>query len=473
VSCDFGQFDVAGFPKSHAFWYSANWLQGFGAGEPGRPALPFQTVARVLELPEVPSNATTATTTTASSSISAVTTAPFAALFLDGVSYGVRPTLRNARGEIQTTEWPVHSAAAAAAAAAAAVAAPCTGTVSFPVNASGVQCHGLHRASPGDKSDGACAAACCADGTKSESGGGGGGCTSWQRCTSNGGACWVGRASEGVGKCGAPKQAGATWVGGQRCDPGPAPAPTPPPAPVPPYTPFRNATLVAYSGDPGEVTMAAGAAVFGTAGALGGAPVTILATHSVFAPSADASGYKLLLTVDVPSAGTGTGGALLLDGRDTALVRCAVVDGRSHDALVSSTAAHRITWRVLSGAGRVAGTSSGNTTSLEWMKSPSIDTYLGLARGLFRVTQDCTSAERASCLAVDADAGRGPTAVKAAAADCDTRPIVVEASAPGFAPVAVSVAVSVDAAKDGVMAVARATGSGFAAGFSYLHDFVG
>ena len=27
VSSDFGQFDIAGFPKPHAYWYAANWLQ--------------------------------------------------------------------------------------------------------------------------------------------------------------------------------------------------------------------------------------------------------------------------------------------------------------------------------------------------------------------------------------------------------------------------------------------------------------
>jgi hypothetical protein len=371
-----------------------------------------------------------------------VTTAPFSALFLDGVSQGVQPTPRNARGEIQTTEWSFKGAVAGADVGA--------GDCSFPTNASGVQCHALHKSSGKEKTSAACAAACCAEGNK---------CNTWQRqIAGNANDCWIGRASEGVGKCGLPKK--GTWIGGQRTVP--APSPTPPPAPVPPYAPYRNATIVAYSADPGEVR----------ATGIIGTPVNVLATHSLFAPSTDTSGYKLQLTIDVPSAGTGTGGALLLDGRDTALVRCAIIDSKSHDALVS-TASERITWRVVSGAGRLAGTSNGNTTSLEWMKSHSINTYLGLARGLFRVTQDCTSTERASCATIDADFGRGPTAVKAAAADCNTNPIVLEASAPGFAAVTISVPVSVDAAKDGVVAVARATGSSFADGFSYLDDFVG
>ena len=105
------------------------------------------------------------------------------------------------------------------------------------------------------------------------------------------------------------------------------------------------------------------------------------------------------------------------------------------------------------------------------MKSPAVNAYLGLARGIFRVTQDCTSPARASCAGVDADAGRGPTTVKIAG--CNTQAIVVQATSPGFAPISVSIPVSVDPAVDGVMAVARATGSSFADGFSYLDEFVG
>ena len=195
----------------------------------------------------------------------------------------------------------------------------------------------------------------------------------------------------------------------------------------------------------------------------------MLATHSLFAPSNDRSGYRLQLTVDVPSAATGTGSALLMDGRDTALVRCAIIDSMANDALVAS-ASDRITWRVISGPGRFAGQSSGNRSSHTWMKSHSVDAYLGLARGMFRVTEDCTSEFRADCTTIDADAGKGPTKVKASG--CDSSPIVVQASAHGFAPVTISIPVSVDVKKDGVLGVARATAS-FTNGFSYLDDFVG
>ena len=94
-------------------------------------------------------------------------------------------------------------------------------------------------------------------------------------------------------------------------------------------------------------------------------------------------------------------------------------------------------------------------------------------RGLVRVTQDCTTPSRDLAVAIDADAARSPTAVKPAGGTCDTSPIVLEASAPGYAAVSISVPVSVDVAKDGVLAVAKATASNFADGFSYLDEFVG
>jgi hypothetical protein len=37
VSSSFGQFDIAGFPKSASYWYRANWLSRVPSGAPGRP----------------------------------------------------------------------------------------------------------------------------------------------------------------------------------------------------------------------------------------------------------------------------------------------------------------------------------------------------------------------------------------------------------------------------------------------------
>jgi len=86
------------------------------------------------------------------------------------------------------------------------------------------------------------------------------------------------------------------------------------------------------------------------------------------------------------------------------------------------------------------------------------------------VTRDCVSASRERALAIDADVGTVDVI-----SNCSTasEPVVVEASAPGLGAVRASIPTSTDAAKDGVLAVAKATATHFAGGFSYLADFQG
>ena len=67
---------------------------------------------------------------------------------------GVVATPRNGRGEVQGSQW-----AAAGPARRDGGAPPCHGAASFPINASGVQCHNLQRAGEGDRSATACALA--------------------------------------------------------------------------------------------------------------------------------------------------------------------------------------------------------------------------------------------------------------------------------------------------------------------------
>lgn len=123
--------------------------------------------------------------------VEAVTTAAKAELFLDGVSQGVQPTQRNARNEIQPTEWTVNPALGAndkfvglsacwigrAEEGVGKCGPPhkgiweggqrrltggnCTGLSSFPINATGMQCHGLKQVHAKSVFD--CAIACCAD----------------------------------------------------------------------------------------------------------------------------------------------------------------------------------------------------------------------------------------------------------------------------------------------------------------------
>jgi len=196
----------------------------------------------------------------------------------------------------------------------------------------------------------------------------------------------------------------------------------------------------------------------------------IIATHTVVKPSTPAA---LRLIIDVPSKATGTGGALVLDGRDTGLLRAEVVDA---DGALCSTSAARITFAIASGAGtgRVIGTSNGDSTSHEQMASHSIAAFGGLARGLVQVAADCTSPHRLLMAGVDLDGGNR-TAVPSGAACAALAAgagIAVTASAPGLGSATVQIALSVDEGADGAFAVAEATAKE-PLDYSYLRDFRG
>ena len=320
VSSDFGQFDIAGFPKPHAFWYTSNWLQAIPSTEPSRPPLPAHPVARILELPP-PAEQSRITT---SFNLSAITTAPYAQLYVDGTPLGIQPAAIDQFGAFTTMHWSVP----------------------------------------------------------------------------------------------------------------------------PPRLPFANATLAALDGAKKNAT--------------------VLATHTILAPKAWA--HRLQLTIDVPSASTGTGDALLADGRDTAMIRAAVVDELG--TLVSD-ATDRVEWRVVSGAGRVVGVSNGDPKSHEQMKSTAVNAWGGLARGFVQVSQDCVTPGRKLLSSIDVDASRSPTRVVPTAAECDTSKIVVAASSTRLGNARIAISVSTDAAKDSPLAVAAATAKGLPGGFSYIESFVG
>ena len=136
VSSDFGQIDIAGFPKPHAYWYRANWLM-HKVGDAGRPPLPIAVLAHLLDL-------TDRVTTT----LSGITTANFADLLVDGKSLRLKSvgvsedSVKSLGGNLPKKESD-----------------NCTGTISFPVNVSGVQCHGLTNASASNVEE--CAQECC------------------------------------------------------------------------------------------------------------------------------------------------------------------------------------------------------------------------------------------------------------------------------------------------------------------------
>jgi hypothetical protein len=161
---------------------------------------------------------------------------------------------------------------------------------------------------------------------------------------------------------------------------------------------------------------------------------------------------NLALSIDAPSKATGTGSALFLDGQDAGLLRASVVDEAGR---VVHLASINISFRVVSGPGFVQGTHNGDPHSHEPNNAPWHTSYHGLVRAVIRVTSVIarSSSERALLSQIDL---HGPMAVQTqTTALAGAQPIVVEASAPGFRPVRVSIPVSNDLQTDGVMAVAE------------------
>jgi len=114
-----------------------------------------------------------------------------------------------------------------------------------------------------------------------------------------------------------------------------------------------------------------------------------------------------------------------------------------------------VTFRVVSGPGAVVGTHNGDPHCHEPNNAPWHSAYHGLVRGVVQVTSIAgrTSRERALLAQIDA---HGPLSAGASVAALSTDAIVVEASAPGFDAVRLTIPTSTDASVAGVMAVAAA-----------------
>jgi hypothetical protein len=160
---------------------------------------------------------------------------------------------------------------------------------------------------------------------------------------------------------------------------------------------------------------------------------------------------KLQLSLDAPSKLTGTGEALILDGQDAALLRASIVDSADE---VMHLASNNISFRVVSGPGRIQGSHNGDPHSHEPNNAPWHSAYHGLVRAVVRVTSTAARDAREKQLLALIDE-TGPMAA-GAAAEHVAEAIVVEASSPGFDPVQISIPVTTDSQVDGVMAVAAA-----------------
>ena len=182
-----------------------------------------------------------------------------------------------------------------------------------------------------------------------------------------------------------------------------------------------------------------------------------VARHTVHTSRGAAVG--LTLTIDAPHATTGTGAALLLDGQDAALLRATLVDAAGRRAPLAT---HNVSFRIVSGPGRVQGAHNGDPRNHEPNDAPWHAAYHGLVRAVVRVTSTAGRDPRERSLLAQIDA-RGPMAAAAAAgggggaaAAAAAEPIIVEATADGFAPARVSIPTSADASAAGVLAAAAA-----------------
>lgn len=193
-----------------------------------------------------------------------------------------------------------------------------------------------------------------------------------------------------------------------------------------------------------------------------GKPVATTARHT------NGKAAALTLSIDAPSALTGTGEELLLDGHDAALLRASIVDGAGR---VVHLAANNVSFRVVSGPGFVQGSHNGDPHCHEPNNAPWHSAYHGLVRAVVRVASVAGRPrdERVLLASIDAHGPMSAAAQLGAPSSrdaMDTSPIVVEASTPGFAPARVSIPVSTDASVAGVMAVAQA-GAGKPVNFFY------
>jgi hypothetical protein len=120
--------------------------------------------------------------------------------------------------------------------------------------------------------------------------------------------------------------------------------------------------------------------------------------------------------------------------------------------------------------GRVIGSHNGDVQNHEPNDAPWHSAYHGLVRGIVQVTTNSAGPawHRHRLAQIDTDhAPRTKLDASSDASESDASAIVVEASSPGLPSVRVSIAVSTDPSKDGVLATAAAN-----VGRAYVFDTV-
>ena len=178
----------------------------------------------------------------------------------------------------------------------------------------------------------------------------------------------------------------------------------------------------------------------------------VVAAHSRLTSGA---AVAIALVVDVPSASTGTGKALVLDGQDTGMIRAMVVD--SHGTVVPSSS-HRITFNVSSGPGRIIGVGNGDPACHENNKASTRSAYHGLARAIVQVSINSAMPQRVRHRLAQIDSESGKYTVLVNPGDEEkytfSDGIVVSAASPGLTSATLTIPVTNDIEQHNVLATA-------------------
>ena len=164
----------------------------------------------------------------------------------------------------------------------------------------------------------------------------------------------------------------------------------------------------------------------------------------------------LIMAIDAPYNWTGTGRTLVLDGQDAALIRAYVVDIQGNPIPSSS---HNVSFRIVSGPGRIIGVGNGNPNCHEPNKATWRSAYHGLVRAVVQVTENYATSDRDRILQIDSDAGKRTKIIPSSSKIAPPGEIVVSATVEGLTTSKLSIPLTTNMSES-VLAVAKKLGNG-------------
>ena len=169
----------------------------------------------------------------------------------------------------------------------------------------------------------------------------------------------------------------------------------------------------------------------------------ILNTFTAMTP---ADSVKVELTIDVPSAATGTGDAVVADGEDVAMLRATIIDSAGR---MNPNAMNNMTFKVVSGPGKIWATHNGDPANTSPSLSGFTPAYHGLARAYIRTTSVSATSQlhRRRLREIDLEGSATVDVADPAIESPAVAAIVVEVTVDGLPPAQVSIPVTTDLAQ--------------------------